>query len=179
MPRMITITCACCQLPQRVRDYDGEDPATLCGTCVEHRGADDRKRRRRSEDHEAMYWTRCQEARAAAMMLEARVSEYRQKLAAAFDSRDQAIRVLRRVTGQHEPTRGGCSCGKRNCPTLELVDSAWVRERIEQLEARGAVDERWSWRHGGAQIVSSPARPRPSVAALPLPPPADRGQRAD
>lgn len=139
----VTITCSCCRLPQRVREYDSGREPTMCGTCIEHRGANAEMVLRRAQDHENMLRSRCEEARKAANSLEERMKS-------ALRSRERAIRYLAELNEIHRPRLdGSCACGlKHSCQSVEILSSQWVRNMIGNVEMRD-IEERGEWPDGG------------------------------
>jgi hypothetical protein len=117
-----------------------------CGRCSPHRGDDAETLVRRAEDHVQWYWELYQSAvdaaremRAEVEQAEVRAGDYRERMIAAFRSRDHGVRQMRRIGDLHAPVRGGCSCGKRpDCETAKIIDSPWVQARLRELERREA-----------------------------------------
>jgi hypothetical protein len=129
---METFHCECCDLEHanRVRQVMWEDytPPTLCGQCIEHRG----KPQQRAEDHAREYRRRMEVAIQGARNADARAADYRDKMLGAFRSRDRALEALDAVTAYHQrhEKHGGCTCGKRDCPTLAALSDPWLVERL-------------------------------------------------
>jgi hypothetical protein len=70
------------------------------------------------------------------------VSEYRDRVRSAYQSRDAATEVLAKIADLHVPTGRGCSCLRRDCETMPIVNRNWVRDRIRDLRAReGQLDD--------------------------------------
>lgn len=132
--------CNCCELLHPVRErsspYNDGAVQTECGPCIEHRGADDQMRLRRAEEHEAEYRRRYTGAREAANNAE-------EQRNGAFKSRNHAVRKLERLRDLHESagTRRVCTCGVKDCKTLESLEDPWLTDRINDLRAR----ERRAW----------------------------------
>ncbi len=131
-------TCECCQLPQRLAwaasDENGRAPVDQCEVCRGHQGETLGARAQRAEEHLPMHHEREAAARAAA-------EDYKERMHAAFRSREHSVRLLRRLRDLHEPHGQGCSCGiKRDCKSLDLVEASWVREQVAQLNRREAED---------------------------------------
>jgi hypothetical protein len=123
---------------------------TRCRRCAPHRGDDADTVIGMANDHAQWYWEEykravaaTRQARADVERAEVRASDHRDRMFAAFRSRDHAVRQLRRVGDLHEAVRGGCSCGKKpDCRTAQIVDAPWVQDRLRELERReGRTDD--------------------------------------
>ena len=143
--RFVTIRCECCDLAQRVKDRPGK-PSTVCATCGEHRGNDEVSLRRRAESHLQMVTVHLAAARGGADDAYRDRDSYKEKMHAAYRSREQAVRVLQRLAELHQPLgRGVCSCRARGCPSMAILDRPWVRDRLRQLEQVDAQREAELW----------------------------------
>jgi hypothetical protein len=110
-------------------------PPTRCRVCNEHQG----NAEKRAEDHEKELHRRLDVAVAAAYTERARAEDMKQKMKAAFASRDRALRLVERVIDLHEADgSGGCLCGIRNCGTLRVVSDDWILDRIADMYRREA-----------------------------------------
>jgi hypothetical protein len=129
--------CECCGLwypvPQpvandvetRMHRRQANRVPTRCTRCSHHEGDDAETLVRRAH----VYWEHYKRAveatramRAEVERAETRASDYRDRMFAAFRSRDRGIRLLRRIGDLHEPLRGGCSCGKKpDCETSRVM----------------------------------------------------------
>jgi hypothetical protein len=141
------ITCTCCGLlynpPVAVFFVEREESRVMCRPCYEHRGADERMRNRRHEEHADLFWKRYRSAVQFARDAGDELKAGREKMFAAFGSRDHAVRLLHKIGELHEPTPRGCSCGKRSdCETAKIIDHGWVQDRIRDLERREEQEER-------------------------------------
>ncbi|TQM44103.1 hypothetical protein [Pseudonocardia cypriaca] len=119
-----------------------------CSRCAPHRGDDAETRIRIAEDHARWYWEFAEQKDAETKAALAQVDEIkvqmgdtRDRMIAAFRSRDAYIRVLADVAKQHQPTRNGCSCRRRDCETFPITDQPWVRRKISELERCEDYDE--------------------------------------
>jgi hypothetical protein len=133
-----TFICECCQLEHRntVRPpttFDEYVPPTRCATCNEHQG----KPEQRAEDHEKELHRRLKVAVDAAYDERRRAEDMKQRMKAAFASRDRASRLVERVLDLHESDgSGGCLCGLRKRPTLRVVSDGWILDRIADMHER-------------------------------------------
>lgn len=142
--------CECCGLPCKntrpvssnieARMHQPNTPPKRCARCGLHRDLDAQSLIRRAEEHSQWYWEFAEakdaEAKASAAEVDeirVRIGDARDRMKAAFRSRDNYVRALARIADQHEPVRGGCSCRRRDCPTLALVDEPWIRSRVNEI----------------------------------------------
>ncbi len=61
---------------------------------------------------------------------------YKEKMHAAYGSRENGVRYLRKVNNLHilKPD-GRCSCGmRRGCRTAEVIYTHWVQSMIQKLD---------------------------------------------
>ncbi|WP_286199188.1 hypothetical protein ACRDU6_13035 [Mycolicibacterium sp. ELW1] len=68
-----------------------------------------------------------------------RADEYREKMLAAFRSRDSILKQFEKLSRYHHATDHGCICGKSECKTLPLVDADWINEYIARMHEREAL----------------------------------------
>lgn len=67
-----------------------------------------------------------------------RADDYRKKMLAAFKSRDNMLRQFEKLGRHHCETGHGCTCGKRKCEVLAIVDADWINDHINRLHEREA-----------------------------------------
>lgn len=126
--------CTCCRLNQRLPDRIGEtERDQICSTCRTHPGP--KLELKRAQDHEALIREKIDAADQYARRAEGRIANFRSKTAAALESRDRAVKVLRDLADLHRPRmRGGCSCGRTGrCETSERLGSKWAQQMISRL----------------------------------------------
>jgi hypothetical protein len=127
-----TVVRACCDLdvPERLAstlvDADGLIRGWRCQECDAHRGSALKK----AQDHEAELRARLGETVDELHDTRGLADDYRNKMKAAFRSRDAVLRQFERLTRHHRAIENGCICGKRNCETLAVVDADWINDRI-------------------------------------------------
>jgi len=150
--------CECCGLYYPIqrpvsrniedRMHQSNKIPDLCARCAPHRrGNDDWAAAvQAAEDHARWYWKLAEQKDGAAKSVRAeleeirvqsaaQVEEAREKMFGAFNSRDSYIRALARISKHHEPAgRGGCSCRRRDCDTLQIIEQPWIRRRINAVE---------------------------------------------
>ncbi len=68
-----------------------------------------------------------------------RADDYKEKMLAAFRSRDNILRQFEKLERYHRETGHGCICGKRNCEILAIVDADWINEHIRRMHERHAM----------------------------------------
>ena len=64
--------------------------------------------------------------------------DFKERMLAAFKSRDAVLRRFEQLARHHRATDHGCSCGKRNCETLSIVDDDWINDHIGRMHTRQA-----------------------------------------
>jgi hypothetical protein len=69
------------------------------------------------------------------------LGDARERMIASFRSREAYIRALAQVAKQHQPTRSGCSCRRRDCETFHIIGRSWIHRRINKLERSECYDE--------------------------------------
>jgi hypothetical protein len=96
----LTITCNCCQLPQKVPDRNGAIPVT-CDLCTEHRGQSQESQLLRALVHEAMLRERLVKCRKAYDRFQVVLESEQEKTAKAREARLRhwlAGAILRRIS---------------------------------------------------------------------------------
>lgn len=97
--------------------------------CNEHQGNAVKK----AQDHELelrIRWGETVDELEAALD---RADEYRDKMKAAYRSRDSVLRQFEKLSRYHHATSHGCICGVPNCKILPIVDSDWVNDQIARM----------------------------------------------
>jgi hypothetical protein len=134
MRRPIDIRCTCCELPRSAFEYDGEPRPTICALCSEHRAVN--LTERRAIEHEALLRDALEVASSWADEAYRERTEYKDRMHAAYGSREISLRYLRDILNLHRMRPdGSCSCGrKRGCPSAELLQKPWVHQQVTKLE---------------------------------------------
>jgi hypothetical protein len=150
--------CECCGLWYPIqrplsadieaRMHQSNKNPTRCARCAPHRQTDDAALVLRAEDHARWYWEQyhkavdaARDARREMEELQAKAGDARDRMIAAYKSRDHGTRLLRWIGLLHEPAQRGCSCGKRpDCDTAKIIDQGWVQERVRDLDRREERD---------------------------------------
>lgn len=136
-----TVVCDCCgldnaeRLSSAVRDAHGLFVGWICRQCNEHRG----NKLKTAQDHEEelrMRWGETWEELNDAL---ARADEYREKMLAAFRSRDNILKQFEKLSFYHRATDHGCICRQPNCKTLAIIDADWINDHIARMHERDAV----------------------------------------
>jgi hypothetical protein len=65
-----------------------------------------------------------------------RADHYKQRMLAAFKSRDGILRQFEKLARYHQATDHGCICGKPKCETLSIVDADWINDHIGRMHNR-------------------------------------------
>lgn len=134
-----TVVCECCDLdvPERlvssVVNAYGLVRGWRCRMCNEHQG-DKLKMAQDHEDEVRVRWGRTVDALHAALD---NADSYREKMKAAYRSRDLVLKQFEDLSRYHRASTHGCICGKRNCETLSIIDSDWINRRISSMYLHG------------------------------------------
>jgi hypothetical protein len=105
-----------------------------CRMCNEHQG-DPLKTARDHENEVRMRWDETVDLWHAA---EDRADRYKEKMHAAFRSRDRILEQFDKLSRYHGWTDHGCICGKRKCETLAIIDADWINDHIDRMHRRDA-----------------------------------------
>lgn len=135
------VKCECCELtvPERLASADrnayGLVRGWICRQCNEHRADPLRKAQEHEEEVRVRWGETCDELNDALDQ----VDKYRDKMKAAFRSRDNVLQQLEKIRRWHGETGHGCKCGKRNCEVARIVDADWITEHIDRMHQRDAM----------------------------------------
>lgn len=133
-----TVVCDCCELdvPERlssaVRDAHSLVRGWLCRQCNEHR-ADHLRKAQEHEEELRMRWRETFDELSAALDL---AQDYKEKMHAAYRSRDNVLRRIERLGRYHREADHGCICGQRKCKTLEIISDDWINNTIARMHSR-------------------------------------------
>jgi hypothetical protein len=132
-----TVVCECCNLDVPERHCGPITVAGLnrgwrCRRCNEHQG-DAVKMAQDHEDDVRIRWDQTVDELHAALD---RADHYREKMKAAYRSRDAVLTQFEKLERYHSATTHGCICGKRNCETLAIVNADWINDRITSMHNR-------------------------------------------
>jgi hypothetical protein len=134
-----SVVCDCCDLDFPVwmaSDEPGADDHSrgwCCAACYDHQ----RDELAMARDHEDELRVRHDRALVDLDAETYRADDYREKMLAAFRSRDHVLKQFERLARYHRATDYGCICGKRNCETLAVVDADWINDRIAAMYRHG------------------------------------------
>jgi hypothetical protein len=145
MTRTSTITCECCDLHVKVPDADGDQQATMCGPCIEHRGANPEMQVRRHMEHSEMLRTHLKAASDWATKAEWERDNAYRRMKQAFSSRNHAVAYLQRINDIHALNLdGSCKCGKRSgCSVASIVSEKWAQQMIARKDKSDEEDDDW------------------------------------
>jgi hypothetical protein len=129
-----SVVCDCCDMdfPEWMAS-DELARGWCCPTCLDH-WDDELLMARDHEDELRIRHDRALEDLDAETY---RADDYRQKMLAAFRSRDHVLKQFERLARYHRATDHGCICGKRLCETLAVVDADWINDRIAAMYRQG------------------------------------------
>jgi hypothetical protein len=105
-----------------------------CRMCNEHQG----QPLKMALDHEMEVRVRWGETVDKWHVAEDRADRYREKMLAAFRSRDRILEQFEELSRYHQATDHGCICGKGNCETLRIIDADWINDYIARMHERDA-----------------------------------------
>lgn len=132
--RAVNVRCPCCAIPFTLRYNVADKPATrVCEQCFEHVKVEDEpveRRAARAEAHEAR-------VRDLLVTMSKRTAEQRERARRAQGWADIAQStiddyrsVINTIGDLHVATTTAvCSCGKKDCPTLKVLDAAFISAR--------------------------------------------------
>ena len=100
--------------------------------CNEHRG----DRLKKAQEHEEEVRARWDETVDKWHAAADRADDYREKMLAAFRSRDSVLKEFEKLSRYHRATDHGCICGKTKCETLAIIDSDFVNGHIHRMHER-------------------------------------------
>lgn len=139
-PQDSTVECECCELTVPERHAGPITVAGLvrgwrCRMCNDHQGDALRK----AQDHEYELRVRWGETADELIQTQYKADDYRDKMKAAYRSRDSVLTEMERLGQLHRATDDGCSCGKkRKCETQDIVHADWVTELIARMHRHNA-----------------------------------------
>jgi hypothetical protein len=135
------VVCDCCELdwPRKlsspiVNAY-GLNRGWRCRMCNEHQG----NPLKMAQEHEEEVRVRWGETVDKWHAAENRADSYKEKMLAAFRSRDNVVKQFERLGRYHRATDHGCICGKRNCEILAIIDADWITDHIARMHEREAM----------------------------------------
>ncbi len=136
-PNPTTVECHCCELdvPERLASsiiVTGLVRGWRCRMCNEHQGKD----LKMAQDHEQAVRERWGETFDMLVAAEGRADNYKEKMLAAFRSRESVLRQFERLSDFHHATPRGCSCGDQDCAELAVIGADWINELISRMHRR-------------------------------------------
>jgi hypothetical protein len=134
--------CQCCDLnwPTRhsspIANPYGLVRGYRCRMCNEHQGDPLKK----ALDHEDEVRKRWDETVDDWHQAEDHADEYKEKMMAAFRSRDAVLRHFERLADEvapyHRATGHGCSCGDEDCEIPSIIGDPWINDLIRKMNKR-------------------------------------------
>ncbi len=141
---------------------------TACARCRDHSDDTIESLAARETDHAAMYHRALFDAQDEALLAQGERDHYRDKMQAAYSSRELLVDILSEVAHLHHPRGKRCSCGKRRCPIVtRLSDPRVVRlvrtyDEVQRTlrELHAANPDRWidKWDYIDVSLVYPEAR---------------------
>jgi hypothetical protein len=131
------VRCDCCDLDVAERHASSITVTGLvrgwrCRKCNEHQGQDV-KMAQDHEDEVRIRWGKTFDELVAAERL---ADNYKEKMLAAFRSRDSVLAQFDTLSNFHHATPRGCSCGDEDCPELAVIDADWINDLISRMHRR-------------------------------------------
>jgi hypothetical protein len=134
------VVCDCCDLdtPRKLAspivNAFGLFRGWRCRMCNEHQG----QHLKMALDHENEVRMRWGETVTLWHAAEDHADGNREKMLAAYRSRDRILEQFEELSRYHRWTDHGCICGKPKCETLEIIDADWINDHIERMHRRDA-----------------------------------------
>jgi hypothetical protein len=138
-PNISTVVCHCCELDvsqrnaSEILDTHGLVQGYRCAMCNDHWG----NPLKMAKDHEEelrVRWGETLDKLDAALNA---AEEYRERMKAAFRSREAVLRHFERLAKElasyHRATDHGCSCGDRDCEIPSLIEDDWINDLIRNM----------------------------------------------
>jgi Zn ribbon nucleic-acid-binding protein len=167
----IAFRCKCCGLSQ-VSTYSDDGAAVRsCVRCRHHSDETIEDLAAREADHAAMYHHALIDAQDETLLAQGERDHYRDKMQAAYGSRELLVQVLSQIEHLHHLRGKRCACGRRGCRVADLIADPRVTRLIRNYdevqrtmrELREANPGRWveKWDYIDVSLVYPGAR-RPS-----------------
>ena len=67
---------------------------------------------------------------------EDRADNYKARMLSALKSCDSVLKQFERLSRFHHETPPRCSCGKRDCVELLIIDAEWMNDLIPRMNRR-------------------------------------------
>jgi hypothetical protein len=132
------VVCDCCELDtprdlaSPLNNAYGLNRGWRCRMCNEHQG----QQLKMAQDHEDEVRKRWDETVDLWHAAEDRADKYKEKMLAAFRSRESVLRQFDRLTDFHHATPHGCSCGEEDCAELDVIGADWITDLISRMNRR-------------------------------------------
>ena len=124
--------CLCCGLHQTAQYGDDGVPAAICIRCREHSDDTVERLAAREAEHAAMCRRALFDAQDEALLAQGERDHYRDKMQAAYSSRELLVKVLAEIDHLHHRRGRRCSCGRRSCS----VEARLADPRVARLVRR-------------------------------------------
>lgn len=153
MRRTRMIHCVCCGLDQNASvDEEEHGPVLSCVRCDSHGGDTIEAFAMREADHAAMFKHALVDAQDDTILARGERDFYREKMKAAYSSRELLVQVLSQIDDVHHIRGTRCACGRRGCRVVALLSDSRVarlirrydEERRTLRELRNANPDAWT-----------------------------------
>lgn len=147
------IHCACCGLDQNAAaDETDVRPWAICVRCATHRGDSVEEYARREADHATMCKHALVDAQDDTILARSERDHFRDRMKAAYSSRELLVKVLSRIDDEHHYRGKRCVCGARGCRVVQVLADPKVarlirsydEERRTLRELRNANPDAWT-----------------------------------
>jgi hypothetical protein len=92
---------------------------------------------KRAQKHEELLRKHLEAASKSAANAYLARDQAKEKMHAAYESRERAVDYLSKINDHHQMCPdGSCSCGRKGCSTSELIYEQWPQAMIKKLETR-------------------------------------------
>ena len=171
MHKTSAFRCKCCGLHQPLAYSNERSGMHSCVRCREHSDETLENLAAREADHAAMYHHALIDAQDETLLAQGERDHYRDKMHAAYASREILVEVLAQLDDQHHLRGKRCTCGRRGCrvaialadPRVTRLIRTYDEVRRTLRELRDANPDRWvdKWDYIDVSLVYPTAR-RPS-----------------
>ncbi|HEY2296453.1 MAG TPA: hypothetical protein VGH43_01895 [Jatrophihabitans sp.] len=134
MHNMNAFRCKCCGLHQ-VSSYSNDRAAVhSCVRCLQHSDETLDNFAAREADHAAMYHHALIDAQDETLLAQGERDHYRDRMQAAYASREILVQVLAQLDDLHHLRGKRCSCGRRGCRVATVLADPRVARLIRTYD---------------------------------------------
>jgi hypothetical protein len=134
MHRTPNVRCPCCGLNHEAPAGEDVEAVSTCVRCGSHRGEDLAVVAVREADHAAMYKHAMTDAQDDMVLARSERDFYRNKMQAAYGTRELLVEVLAQVDQHHHRRGKRCACGKSGCRIPALLEDPRVARLVRSFD---------------------------------------------